>query len=129
MWQKLCALCLFLCFSFSCLSAEAISSEDMRIKENQQKIILIAQSLIESDRINELNLKAEREAWQKEKDAWQKEKGSWLIIESDMVKLKDSLEKQSESLRKEQAKSKALGYGCTALAIIAAIFGVVAIVK
>lgn len=101
----------------------------MRIKENQQKIILIAQSLIESDRINELNLKAEREAWQKEKDAWQKEKESWLIIESDMVKLNDSLEKQSKSLTKEQAKSRALGLGCTALAIIAAIFGVVAIVK
>ena len=129
MWQKLCALCLFLCFSFSCLSAEAISSEDMRIKENQQKIILIAQSLIESDRINELNLKAKEERLKEKEQSLQKRESECSVIESDMVKLNDSLEKQSKSLTKEQAKSRALGLGCTALAIIAAIFGVVAIVK
>lgn len=129
MWRK--PFALLLCFSLFSpfLSAQDILSGDAEIVAKQREIISIAQSLKESDRINALNLQAEREALTTERDDLLKEKESWIATERDMAILKDSLVKQSQSLSREQARNKALVGGCGLLTVVAATLGFYAVTK
>ena len=129
MWRKPFALALSLSLFSPCLSAQDMSSDDAEIVAKQRQIISIVQSLKESDRINALNLQAEKEALTTERNDLLKEKESWIATERDMAILKDSLVKQSKSLSREQERNKALVGGCTILAAIAATLGFYAVTK